>query len=506
MSTCTKKMECTSQFLTRIIQHPVTWVVLFVIAIIPIILSLWRGGIGYCDSCYYLLYVGKIAEGYIPYKTIGLGYTPLWFYLMYALSAPLGISFQNPEYFLFWHYCFVLANAYFVYLITKYFSQHKYSPLFASWLFLILTHCTRGNFILLEMPCVFWGLLASVLILYHRKKSDLWYMVYGVIAACSLLTKQYGFGYFALCILLMLFDEKKVKRISLFCCGYMIPVAACFAYWGQDLLPVIFSSYGTKSAVEAGRDVSFLHIIKVLLRLFKNFLVYTLPAWGAIILYIATPLKDKTKIREWLYCISGFCGFWMTFVFSHNAPHYLIYIAPFVTILMGIITSHDAAKFKKWILYSLIIFNAGLLVSRLYINNVYNHYIKNGMAGQYAYYQTMADKVAEYADDDDVVWFVHAGIFHTYYFGYFMPPNIKEYGYSFGPLAISEEKAIKNIQASDYVVYTDGVKLHAPYFTDSVYSLLRKYKTIDLGDGVIMYDMHNTLQNNSTNANDICIN
>ncbi len=272
------KIELFFNMLQRIFHHPLTWVLLFILAVIPIGISLYIGGIGGCDPAYYLLYVGKIAEGYIPYKTIALGYMPLWFYLMYALSAPFGISCYTPEYFLVIHYLFVCGDAILVYFITKYFSQNKYVASLSSWLFLMISMWAYGNLILLEMPCIFWGLLATVLILYHKEKSLYWFILYGLFVSFAFLTKQYGIGFFFLCGILVVFDERRWQKLFLYILGYLLPIVLCLSYWGKDLLDVIFSSYGTATAIEAGIERSFSSIILDVFQRLAYFFLRMMPA------------------------------------------------------------------------------------------------------------------------------------------------------------------------------------------------------------------------------------
>ncbi len=327
-----------------------TWMLLYVVAVLPIALSLWKGGVGDCDSAYYLLYVGKIAEGFVPYEDIALGYTPLWFYLMYALSAPLGISCYQPEYFLFIHYLFVIGNAICIYFITRFFSKDSKISHLAAWLFLISSHWLQGNIILLEIPSIFFGLLACVLILYHVHKSNQFFILYGIIAACSFWVKQFGLGFVLLCALLIVFEEKRWQKLILYFLGYALTFVFCFCILGENLLPVIFSSYGTKTAVEAGYDKSISAVISGWADAMVWLLWRVVPVVLIGVLMIKIPFKDKTKVREWLFCICGFLGFSLQFVFTRGL-HYCLYLIPFAFIFSALLCSYLRLYKKRQCMY-----------------------------------------------------------------------------------------------------------------------------------------------------------
>ncbi len=488
MTICTKKWECIAQFLSRIIQHPVTWVVLFIIAVIPIVLSLLTGGIGGPDPAFYLMYVGKIAEGYIPYKTIALGYTPLWFYLMYAISAPLGISCYNPDFFYVIHYLFVGSNAFFVYLITKYFSKNKYVSLLSAWLFLLIGMWAYGNLILLEMPCIFWGLLASILILYHKEKSPYCFVVYGLLAAFSFLTKQFGFGYFFLCGILIIFQEKRLSKLILFVLGYILPIALCLIYWGEDFVKVVFSSYGTTSAVEAGQDRSLSTLLLIVSKTLGYYIVRIVPALMGIIFFFKTFIKDRNKWCEWIFCWGGIIGFSMTWMFNEQM-HYYIYMIPWGVILISVWLSYSQSWINKCIYVGLVVITMLVSVYYAYGKRVFNGSLTSNLERQYQWYQNVTDELLKYVQPDDVVWLSNSAVFPIYYYGKFYPPNLKDYGYAFGPLALNEEDAFNNLRNSDFVVYSEWSRETCSYLTDSVVNILHKHKTIDVGDGIILYDM-----------------
>lgn len=337
--------------LRRILNLPIVWVGLYIVALVPIALAIAKGAIYDPDSAYYLLNVGKIAEGYIPYHTLPMGYTPLWFYLMYALSYPFGITCFASRYFLCIHFLFAIGNSVLITAIAKHFTKNKAMSLFAGWLLLVSSHWMDGNYVLLEIPSLFFGLLSLCLILYHRNKPLWHHLLYGIIAACSFLTKQFGFGFFLLAILLLLFEESRWRKIGFFTVGYAIPVALCFIIWGKALLPVIFSSHGTTSAIEAGLDISAGAVFGRWCAMMKYWLLKT-PALIGILLFAWKPFKIHRDIKVWLLCLCAIIGFSLQFKFAWVSPangklHYFQYMQPFAVLLIAQFLTYREIKVLK---------------------------------------------------------------------------------------------------------------------------------------------------------------
>ncbi|HOH74234.1 MAG TPA: hypothetical protein PKW38_00475, partial [Paludibacteraceae bacterium] len=202
--------------------------------------------------------VERITEGFVPYKTLHLGYTPLWFYMMAFIKLLFGIPNGSYEFFLLIHYLFSIGTMFLLYKIAYYFTKSKNVALFSGWLFFLMAHWLQGNVILLEIPSLFFGLLGCWLLLSFPFKSICWYLLIGGVSSCSFLIKQFGFGFFFLSIYLLIFYRKDFfrERIILFILGYIIPIFLCFIIWKSSFLSVVFSGYGTTTAQEAGYDVS----------------------------------------------------------------------------------------------------------------------------------------------------------------------------------------------------------------------------------------------------------
>ena len=80
------------------------WTLVFagtISALVPIILSFWKAV--WVDPAVILVEMERIAEGYVPYKTMHLNYPPLWFYMMVGLKKLFGIPYGCYNFYLSVH-------------------------------------------------------------------------------------------------------------------------------------------------------------------------------------------------------------------------------------------------------------------------------------------------------------------------------------------------------------------------------------------------------------------
>ena len=150
------------------------------------------------DSAIILVEMERIAEGYIPYKTMHLNYPPLWFYINVALKWLFHVPYGCYPFYLGVHWLYAIGCASCLYYISRQWGASKYISAFVAWLFFIVSHWPQGNEILFEIPSVFWGLLAISLFLKWKDSYPAWQIIVGAIACCSFLTKQFGAGFLML--------------------------------------------------------------------------------------------------------------------------------------------------------------------------------------------------------------------------------------------------------------------------------------------------------------------
>lgn len=484
------KSFITRSNIKQIFDSRIFWVLLYLIAGVPIVLSVLKGGVFGADSAYYLMTVGKIAEGYTLYKEIAVGYTPLWFYLMYLLSYPFGISCYHPAYFLALHYLFAIGCSVLMVKIAKIFTHSRSIALLAGWLLLISSHWLDGHYVLLEIPSVFFGLLSLCLILHHGSKRLWLYIVYGVVAACAFWVKQFGLGFFMLGYILLLFETDRWKKIGLFSMGFAMTAVACFGIWGKELIPVIFSSYGTTSAVEAGLDTSFSALFARWFMMMRYLLLRIAPALLCVVLMVFIPFKVDSKRREWLLCICAIGGFSLQYRFAQawtsiGGLHYYQYLMPFVVLLIAVCLSYETNKYLKGLLYAAVAITVVLNLHSTYNNRVRKLYLRPNFDDTH---QSIAQKAKQYVEEGKTVWI--PDLITLYYYGEFTPPNLKEYGYSFGTLVLNTHDVAKQIRSADYVIHRENTTNGEQRSADANTAFLKTHKSIPLGHGVVLYDMN----------------
>lgn len=451
--------------------------------IIPIIGSLLNGAIN-CDSAYYLSMVERIADGYVPYKTLHLGYTPLWFYINVFLKSIFGISYGQYEFYLFIHYCFQLGCAFFLYKIARCFSLSIIYSLFASWLFIIMTHWLQGNVILLEIPSVFFGLLGCWFALKYEKGIAFHYLWIGIISACSFLCKQFGFGFFFLTIYLMLISSQYQLKQKLFwfVLGYSLSIGCCFFLFGQEFISIIFSGYGTETAKSAGYDVSFM---AKLLSIKNNLLYYIKRVVPMLILVFCffLPIIRQKKWKHTIFCILGILGFSLQYYFVQGGWHYALYMTPFSVLFISILLSLRLSKIGRFICLFGCVVTVFLSVYSTYHNRVYKHYLNSR--------EKMEQKNIGYLVEKNIpqgcsLWIVHGGIYYVYYLTNRMPPNIATIGYSFGPLGLSEEQGRKQAEVADFVLRFSKDYTFETFFTSDLKKQVEQHPFVMIQDSAIL--------------------
>ena len=464
-----------------------------VIALIPMVASLFRCQIA-PDSAYYLIMVERMAEGYIPYKTLNLGYTPLWFYIMLLLKKLFLIPYGAYEVYLFFHYLFVVGIAWSMYKIARLFGCSTIISYLGAWTFVVYSHWLYGNIVLLEIPSMFWGILSAWLLLKMKEKRQYNIIVIsGIFCAFSFLTKQFGLGFMVLGLFLVFFQSGfKWQKCILFIVSFFIPLLLCWIIWKDSFVSLIFSDYGTVSAEEAGWDISLstkLNQIASSLWLFvwRIFpFLFVLP----LILFFEKSLT-KPEFINIIWCVCGILGFSLQFYFVKCDYHYMLYMLPFAILIMCIVISSVSNKSVRYVTYVFGFVMIVIIVYSTFWNRVYKQYIKlNDKQEQ----RVTADKVNEILNGDSRdIWIANSHLFFIYYLSNLYPPNVSTIGYSFGPLGLNEDDALEQISSSDYVICLTEKVSSETYFSDSLKNSLEVYPVVSIDDAsVLIYCLKNS--------------
>ncbi len=461
------------------------------IALIPIVLCIFRNLYNH-DSVYYLLMVERIAEGGKLYTDVACGYSPLWFYMMVFIKKIFNVSYGNYEFYLAINFVMQLTAAFFIYKICRQFDFNKYISYFVSWWFVMQTHFMEGNIILLEMPSLMFGLAAVYMSLALKDNNRLWlYILVGVVASCSFLSKQFGLGYVVLCIFLIVVSmNNKPVRIVYVLVGFMLPCILCQLIWPDEFLNVIFSKYGTESASAAGYDASFSTKIMNVIRGTWN-MVFKRYACIVPVSIVFVPLIIKQdKGIKYLFCLCGIFGFMFQFYFTVGV-HYLLHVMPFVAILIALLLSLDCSKIMRIIMIVPVTIMVLYSIYGTYNNRVRKIYLGNQKEEQIKDAKAVEDVVPE----GKTVWIVHGGLIPVYYIANILPPNLSTIGYSFAPLGINEEEAFIQAESADYVLsYVMDYEYESTYFTPRLKDYVWKHDVEYITEGIVLHDMSKSLK------------
>lgn len=459
------------------------YAIMALVVAIPIIGSILTSGVD-CDSAYYICIAERITEGYVPYETIRIGYTPLWMYIMAAFKMlfhiPNGLYWQ----YLLLFYTFQIAGAYFLYRLIRCLDIKKSIALFSGWLYLLMSHWMQGNDVLLEVPCMTFCILACWLVLEFKDKGWWHYIWIGCLATCSFLVKQYGLGTFALCLYLMLFISKcNWKQFLAFIVGYMIPICLCLLIWKDAFVhSILMNGYGTQTAVDAGYDTSLSQKMQSILSALNYFCYMVCPV--VYVGWLFAPLAYcKKRLAQLIFAYCGILGYSLVFYFSGGGLHYFQNLLPFAVLLIAEllhITKDTNWKYSVYVMVVWVVFVSGY---KTYYNRVHKQYVKGT---QRIDQQELSRDIRQYVKDDETIFIVHGGLYHLYFTADMLPPNMNTIGYSFGPLGLNEHTAMKQIQAADWVIRFSRDYEFERFFTDSLKHELEKYPVICLRDSAIL--------------------
>ncbi len=471
---CMKNMKWFCGMLNNPIIKVLLIVIWGIICIVPIILSLFKSGVD-CDSAYYICIAERIAEGYVPYYDLRLGYTPIWFYI----EAAIKILFNIPN-GLYWpylllFYIFDILTAYFLYRFLCCIKTSRAISYFGSGLFLLITHWLNGNCVLLEVPFLFWGMLACWLSVEWKNKSYWLYVLVGAFCACSFLSKQFGLGFFLLGLYAIIFiAQRNLRTVLVYIIGYVLPIVVCYLLLGSELLDsTLKNGYGTQAAVDAGYDITLIAKVRQYFEGIRFYSIYVCPIIVISFLFLYN-LWKQGRIANIIFAYCGILGFALQFFFASSA-HYMIPLVPF-----GIITATEilSVKTNKWLQYVksvTIVLLICLALYKTYYNRVYKLYIKRDIRTEQ---QMFTNVIQKYVRHDNVLYIVHGGLYYLYFTADVLPPNVSTIGYSFGPMGLNTEQCLYQIKSADYVIRYSKDYPYESYFTDSVKSILEKYPII----------------------------
>lgn len=280
------------------------------------------------DYGYYVGAAKSMAQGLVPYRDISLGYPPFVFYLLSIPYVFCGtdISPLVPMYIAF---LFNLANGYLIWLILKNFGINKFIRQYAIVLYIIYLYSVESVFLGLEPFATFWGLLGTYILQKNKKHLG----VAGLCLTLAFLCKQYALLYapiYALLILLLRVDKTIKERIfavlqvalwSLISILIVHLFLVCLTGQGDYFTLLLGTGYGRRS---------FSGVVEVLRKRFFHmfFIVLLIPfVWNKV---------SRLEIKRMIFLVISIF-FLLLQNYYDTSPHYLIFIVPYVVVLIAII-------------------------------------------------------------------------------------------------------------------------------------------------------------------------
>ncbi len=448
-------------------------VVCSVIAVVPIVLSILNPT--YCNDSFVLLEeTERISEGWVPYTEMHLNYPPLWFYLMAGLELLFG--WKDAMYYpyqMIVHYVFVIGCAWFVFCIARRIGVGRFSSLMGACLFLVMSHWMIGNAVLLPIPSMFFGLASCSLLFWLRDseairidKFCLLYVFAGVLASCAFMVKQFGLGFVALGVLLIVMyrKDKMWLKLFMFLFGAFIPFVICYAVWGDLFFQsTLHNGYGTNGVAMKdafGVEVLFNSLLVVL----DGFFYFLLRNAPFVFLFLG--LLQELRKRSWrkvvLFCLLATMGFLTMLIVIPASVHGLadknhLYVVPFAAIMFSMMLSlvKEAKTGMKYVMALFLSFSVAWSLWGTYHNRVMKSYLHD-----FRYENCLSMPWGRLTEVIPMGSTVILPETPEYYFLpdslCYLPPLIREAGYSYGGMETTIEKTKKRYENAEYMVFTSN--------------------------------------------------
>lgn len=484
-----KELEVMDTMLTCIIRS-VLYALLLVIGLSMLVVLCYasiRDDICF-DSTILLTEVERVAEGYIPYKTLHLNYPPLWFYMMVGLKRLFHVPYGCYNFYFVVNLLMLVICAFAEYKIAYRLCRSRLASLVTSWLFLFLCMINGGLNVLFEVPSLMFGLMGIWLTGVYLEKDARHYIWIGALISCSFMVKQFGLGFIVLAMLVLFLYGKsrdKWRKILFLLCGFLLVFLVTIAIFRKPFIDsVFFNSYSAHlNATLFDRVHNTSHML-------RNFVRKAPVILAAIILLPAFLNQGKWRWAIVLAC--AICGFSLQFMFMVDASHYYMYLIPFAVLYLPLFCTLKLTASEHLLIYVTLFFL--LYVNLTLMANVTKIRIK---ANNREIQITSGAALSSVIPSQTKVWIADDGALPIYYFANLKTPNMEKYGYCAGKFQISESMASDQVASADFVICTatdEPLTSQDAFFTFSLRECVTSHDSTVIsymGRTYLLYDMRN---------------
>ena len=471
-------------------KRPWLWKVIVgicvVLAVLPMVLCVYGNPLT-CDESYYLSVMERMMEGKRLYKDVNTSYPPLWFFLMAGWKWLFHISSGCAEPYFVLHFTTQILAAFFLYKIICSLEIDRKIAFFCSWLFIMTGHWLQGNLLILEMSSIMFGLLSLWLVI-NQQTERIWrFFLGGLASACAFLCKQYGLGFFILAMALMIFKFKvKGGRMGVFVLGFALPILACLIAYGDNLVTsTLLNGYGTTIDKSYGR--TFALNKERIFHGFKLLCNRTAPVLFVTLLFIPKCVREK---KGWMLVFGwlGILGFMMVYYFDF-CLHYMLYVLPFVMIIMAI-TFSVLRETRMWLRVLFVmgmVFTVGYSMYADYHNKVWKLYLHP----QYKQSEIdLSKEVKARIPEGATLWIPNGGVYFVHFLANTTVPNLSTISYSFSDGGLTREEAVEQAEAADFILSFDWDQAE-PYYTKELKDFIYSHEPIyvDTIWDIVLHDM-----------------